>query len=91
MSIWKKKNRILITCPKGVAPYLKSEIEALGFPVVNEIDTAVSNSFANDGRNMSRQPYSILSCLWMKHRKYSKIASMRFAFSEAITLTRIAC
>jgi putative N6-adenine-specific DNA methylase len=42
MSIWKKKNRILVTCPKGVAPYLKSEIEALGFPVVNEIDTAVS-------------------------------------------------
>jgi putative N6-adenine-specific DNA methylase len=42
MSIWKKKSRILITCPKGVAPYLKSEIETLGFPVVNEIDTAVS-------------------------------------------------
>ncbi|MDD4358042.1 MAG: THUMP domain-containing protein, partial [Smithellaceae bacterium] len=42
MSIWKKKNRILVTCPKGVAPYLKLEIEALGFPVLHEIDTAVS-------------------------------------------------
>ncbi|HOG12679.1 MAG: class I SAM-dependent RNA methyltransferase [Smithellaceae bacterium] len=42
MSIWQKKSRILITCPKGVVPYLKAEIEALGFPVVQEIDTAVS-------------------------------------------------
>ena len=42
MSIWQKKNRILVTCPKGVAPYLKAEIEALGFPVLHEIDTAIS-------------------------------------------------
>ena len=42
MSIWQKKSRILVTCPKGVAPYLKAEIEALGFPVQHEIDTAIS-------------------------------------------------
>ena len=42
MSIWQKKNRILITCPKGVVPYLKAEIEELGFPILQEIDTAVS-------------------------------------------------
>lgn len=42
MSIWQKKNRILVTCPKGVAPYLKAEIETLGFPVLHEIDTAVA-------------------------------------------------
>lgn len=42
MSLWQKKNRILVTCPKGVVSYLKAEIEALGFPVLHEIDTAVS-------------------------------------------------
>jgi 23S rRNA G2445 N2-methylase RlmL len=41
MSIWKQKSRILITCPKGVTEYLKAEIEALKFPVLHEIDTAV--------------------------------------------------
>jgi putative N6-adenine-specific DNA methylase len=41
MSIWKQKNKILVTCPKGVATYLKAEIETLGFPVLNEIDTAI--------------------------------------------------
>lgn len=42
MSIWQKKSRILITCPKGVVPYLRAEIEELGFPILQEIDTAVS-------------------------------------------------
>jgi len=41
MSIWKQKNKILVTCPKGVATYLKAEMETLGFPVLNEIDTAI--------------------------------------------------
>ena len=41
MSIWKKKSKILVTCPKGVSPYLKEEITALGFPVVAEWDTAI--------------------------------------------------
>jgi len=41
MSIWKKKSKILVTCPKGVSPYLKEEITALGFPVVVEWDTAI--------------------------------------------------
>ena len=40
MSVWEKKNRILATCPKGAAFCLRAEIEALGFPVLNEIDTA---------------------------------------------------
>ncbi len=31
-----QSNRILVTCPKGLPPYLKSEIAALGFPVVAE-------------------------------------------------------
>jgi 23S rRNA G2445 N2-methylase RlmL len=41
MSIWKKQSRILVTCPKGVSPYLKEEIIALGFPVKTEWDTAI--------------------------------------------------
>jgi putative N6-adenine-specific DNA methylase len=41
MSLWKQKNKILVTCPKGVLPYLKMEIEALGFPVLAELDTAI--------------------------------------------------
>ncbi len=31
-----QNNRILITCPKGLPPYLKTELAALGFPVVAE-------------------------------------------------------
>ncbi|MFO7570822.1 MAG: class I SAM-dependent RNA methyltransferase [Smithellaceae bacterium] len=42
MSIWKEKNRILVTCPKGANPYLHAEIENLGYRVLNEIDTAVT-------------------------------------------------
>lgn len=31
-----QSSRILVTCPKGLPPYLKKEIVALGFPVVDE-------------------------------------------------------
>jgi 23S rRNA G2445 N2-methylase RlmL len=41
MSVWSQKSKILVTCPKGVVPYLKNEIEALDFPVTGELDTAV--------------------------------------------------
>ena len=41
MSIWEKKSKILVTCPKGVSPYLKEEIEALNFPVLAQLDTAI--------------------------------------------------
>ncbi len=41
MSIWKKKSKILVICPKGVSPYLKEEITALGFPVRTQWDTAI--------------------------------------------------
>ena len=41
MSIWKKKSKILVTCPKGVSPYLKEEIETLNFPSLMEMDTAI--------------------------------------------------
>ena len=41
MSIWNQKSKILVTCPKGVSPYLKEEIEALNFPVLAELDTAI--------------------------------------------------
>ncbi len=41
MLIWKRKSKILVTCPKGVSPYLKEEITALDFPVRTEWDTAI--------------------------------------------------
>jgi len=35
------KNRILITCPKGIAPVLKEEVLALGLPVTAEMTAGV--------------------------------------------------
>lgn len=31
-----EKNRIYITCPKGIQPYLASEVQSLGFPLMSE-------------------------------------------------------
>jgi putative N6-adenine-specific DNA methylase len=36
MVFWTKKSRIVITCAKGVSPFLKQEILSLGFPVLSE-------------------------------------------------------
>jgi len=36
MVLWTKKSRIVITCAKGVPPFLKQEILSLGFPVLSE-------------------------------------------------------
>jgi putative N6-adenine-specific DNA methylase len=36
MSFWKKKSRIVITCAKGIPPFLKREILPLGFTVLSE-------------------------------------------------------
>ncbi len=36
-----EKNPILITCPKGIPPYLKQEILSLGFPVLSETASSV--------------------------------------------------
>jgi len=41
MDLWKNKSKILVTCPKGVTPYLQTEITALGFPVLTCLDTAI--------------------------------------------------
>ena len=41
MSVWKEKSKILVTCPKGVSPYLKEEIKTLNFPVLAEWDTVI--------------------------------------------------
>ena len=35
------KSPILITCPKGIPPYLKQEILSLGFPVLSETVSSV--------------------------------------------------
>jgi len=36
MSFWTKKSKIVITCAKGVPPFLKREILSLGFSVLSE-------------------------------------------------------
>ena len=36
MAFWMKKSRIVITCAKGVPPFLRQEILSLGFPVLSE-------------------------------------------------------
>jgi 23S rRNA G2445 N2-methylase RlmL len=36
-----EKTRLLVTCAMGIVPFLKEEIEGLGFPVLNETAAAV--------------------------------------------------
>jgi len=36
MSLWTQKNRIVITCAKGIAPFLKEEVLSLGLPILSE-------------------------------------------------------
>jgi putative N6-adenine-specific DNA methylase len=40
-SLFTKKSKILVTCPKGIPPYLAAEIRSLGFPVLKELTAAV--------------------------------------------------
>jgi len=35
MSFWTRKSRIVITCAKGVPPFLKQEVLSLGFPILS--------------------------------------------------------
>ena len=37
-----RKSRILVTCPKGIAPYLRQELEKLRFPILSETAAAVA-------------------------------------------------
>jgi len=36
MSLWSKKNRIVITCGKGITPFLNEEVLSLGLPILSE-------------------------------------------------------
>ncbi len=36
MSLWTRKNRIVITCAKGIPPFLKDEVISLGYPVLSD-------------------------------------------------------
>lgn len=38
---WQEKSTIIITCPKGIPPYLAAELEELKYPVVTERDAAI--------------------------------------------------
>jgi 23S rRNA G2445 N2-methylase RlmL len=41
MNPWIEKHKILITCPKGIVPWLADEVHALGFPTLVEGEAAV--------------------------------------------------
>ena len=41
MNLWIEKKKILITCPKGIVPWLADEVRALGFPILMEGEAAV--------------------------------------------------
>lgn len=41
MPFWTQKSKILITCPRGIPPWLAGEVRALGFPVIAEGEAAV--------------------------------------------------
>ncbi len=41
MNPWIEKKKILITCPKGIVPWLADEVRALGFPILMEGEAAV--------------------------------------------------
>ena len=36
MSLWKTRSRIVITCAKGIEPYLKEELISLGYSILSE-------------------------------------------------------
>lgn len=36
MNLWGKKSRIVITCAKGIVPYLKEELRLLEYPILSE-------------------------------------------------------
>jgi 23S rRNA G2445 N2-methylase RlmL len=36
MSIWTRKSKIIITCAKGITPFLKEEVLSLGLPILSE-------------------------------------------------------
>lgn len=44
MKNWMRQSKILITCPKGIPPWLAGELRALGFPVLAEGEAAVETA-----------------------------------------------
>lgn len=36
MNLWRRKDRIVLTCAKGIVPFLKEELRLLEFPVLSE-------------------------------------------------------
>jgi putative N6-adenine-specific DNA methylase len=39
--LWSKKGTIFITCPKGITPYLGTELRKYGYPLRAELDAAI--------------------------------------------------
>jgi 23S rRNA G2445 N2-methylase RlmL len=66
---WTQKSKILITCPKGIPPWLAGEIRALGFPVLAEGEAAVET----EGTLADTMPLNL--CLRTGHRVLYLVAS----------------
>jgi len=66
MSFFKEKNKILVTCSKGVAPFLKTELEHLGYPIREEKSLGVftEGNFA-DCYNLNLQLRTGLRVLYL--------------------------
>jgi len=44
MPLFQKTSKIIVTCPKGIAPYLKEELEAIGFQRLTELTAGVETT-----------------------------------------------
>ena len=40
-TLWTEKRRILVTCARGIVPYLRRELQALEMPIRKESEAAV--------------------------------------------------
>jgi len=68
MSIWLKKNRIIVTCAKGVSPYLQDELRILNFPILMVGEAAVeTEGFLEDTMTLGLQLRTAHRVLYLYH------------------------
>jgi len=69
--MWQEKNTIVITCPKGMPPYLAAELTDQGYPVLWELDAAVET------KGSLRDTMDMNLCLRTGHRVLFQIKEFR--------------
>jgi len=87
MSVWGTKSRIVITCAKGIPPFLKEEVLSLGFPVLSEgVASVETEGTMDDAMKLNlliRTGHRILFLLEAFYAKdpdelYAKMSRMRW-------------